>query len=61
MAFDKREYDKAKNKELYSKFSFYVPKRNADDLRELAKREGISVNQLLHDAVRRTYGLDLLK
>lgn len=61
MAFDKVAYDSEYIKEHYEKVSFTMPKGKRDELKALAKREGLSVNELLVKAVYATYGLNLSK
>lgn len=61
MAFDINAYKQEYNRINYERVPFDVPKGKRDELRALAKREGMSVNELLKTAVLKTYGLDLSK
>lgn len=59
MAFDKASYDKEFIKQAYDKVAFYVPKGKRDELKALAKQEGVSVNDLLKTALFKAYGIKL--
>lgn len=61
MAFDKASYDKDFHKAAYDYITLTVAKGRRDDLKALAKQEGMTVNELLRQAVNRLYGLDLSK
>lgn len=61
MAFDSNAYKAEFNKLNYERVSFDVPKGKRDEIRVLAKREGVSINELIKTAMYRTYGIDLSK
>ncbi len=61
MGFDKQAYDNAFAKENYDRMLITMPKGRKDDLKALAKQEGMSVNVLVITAIRKAYGLDLSK
>lgn len=61
MAFDKQAYDQDFIKRNYYRTFLTIPKDRQDDLKALAKREGMSINELLIAAVRKAYGVDLSK
>lgn len=59
MAFDSNAYKAEFAKVNYDRVEFVVPKGNKDKLKALAKREGVSVGQLIIEAIKYRYGLDL--
>lgn len=61
MAFDSNSYKAEFAKQNYERVPFDVPKGKRDEIRILAKREGMSVNDLLKSALHKAYGLDLSK
>lgn len=61
MGFDATAYKNEFAKERYDRMLITVPKGRKDDLKALAKKEGMSVNTLVLSAIRKTYGLDLSK
>lgn len=61
MAFDSNSYKQEFNKQNYERVPFDVPKGKRDELKALAKQEGVSVNELLKTAIYQVYGLDLSK
>ena len=61
MAFDSNAYKAEFAKENYDRYLFSMPKGRKDDLKALAKQEGLSVNDLIKAAILKAYGLDLSK
>ena len=61
MAFDSNAYRVEFAKQNYDRIVFDVPKGRKDDLKALAKQEGLSMSDLFKTAIRKTYGLDLSK
>lgn len=61
MAFDSNAYKAEFNKQSYDKVTIYFPKGRKDELKVLAKQEGMSMGDLFKDAMFKTYGLDLSK
>lgn len=61
MAFDSTGYKNAFAKENYDRIGVYIRKGRKDDLKALAKREGLSMNELFIRAMLSTYGIDLSK
>jgi hypothetical protein len=59
MAFDQNKYVADFNKENYDRIIISVPKGMKDDVKTLATREGLSVNNLFKQAIYKAYGLDL--
>jgi hypothetical protein len=61
MAFDKVEYDKEYARENYDVIRATVPKGKRRIVRECADKRGISVSQLVVQALEECYELDLSK
>ena len=61
MAFDKQAYDHDYVRQNYDRIEFTVPKGKKAELKALAKQEGLTVPQLLAEAVKSRYGLNLSK
>lgn len=61
MAFDKASYDREFHKERYDRVEFTVLKGKRDELKALAKSEGVPVSELIALAIWKQYGLNLLK
>ena len=61
MAFDSNAYKQEFSRLNYERVPFDVPKGKRDAIKALAKREGMSVNELLKSALLKAYGLDLSK
>lgn len=61
MAFDSNAYKQEFNKQNYERVPFDVPKGKRDEIKALAKQEGLSVNDLSKSALLIAYGLDLSK
>ncbi len=61
MAFDSNAYKAEFAKENYDRTLITMPKGRKDDLKALAKREGMSMNELVLSAIKKAYGLDLSK
>lgn len=61
MAFDSNAYKQEFNRQNYERVPFDVPKGKRDEIKALAKQEGLSVNDLLKSALLIAYGLDLSK
>lgn len=61
MAFDSNTYKQEYNKLNYERVPFDVPKGKRDEIKAFAKKEGLSVNDLLKSALLKAYGLDLSK
>lgn len=59
MAFDNNTYKNEFNRENYDRIIITIPKGMKDDVKTLATREGLSVNNLFKQAIYKTYGLDL--
>ena len=59
MAFDAKTYNNEHKKENYDLINFRVPKGKKTELKALAKEKGVSVNQLIIDAIAKVYGLYL--
>lgn len=54
------EYKNKFNRDNYYAISFRVPKEYRTQLQELSQSEGKSINQLIIDALNKTYNIDLL-
>lgn len=59
MAFDNNTYKNEFNRENYDRIIITIPKGMKDDVKTLATREGLSVNNLFKQAIYKAYGLDL--
>lgn len=59
MAFDSNAYKQEFNRKNYDSVLFQFPKGNKEKLKLCAKEHGVSVNELLKQALLRAYGLDL--
>ena len=59
MAFDKKMYDSEFEKNNYDKILIKIPKGKRDELRALAKDNGISMNRLFIEAVEDKYLISL--
>ena len=61
MAFDQNKYQAEWAKENYDKIYLKVPKGKRDELRALAKDNGMSMNRLFIEAVEDKYLISLTK
>ena len=61
MAFDQIGYIADYNKANYDVVRATVPKGQAKDIKAFAKSKGVSVSQLIVQALEDCYGLDLSK
>lgn len=57
--FDKQRYDNEYKKYNYDKILFEVPKGKRQILKDYAKKNGISVKEMIVTAIESTYGLNL--
>ncbi len=61
MGFDSNAYKTEFRKQNYDQVGILIPKGRKDDLKALAKQEGLSISQVVVEAIRSRYGLDLSK
>ena len=61
MAFDKIKYDNDFTRQNYDVIRALVPKGKNKDIKALAKSRGVSVSQLIVEALENQYQLDLSK
>ncbi len=61
MGFDSNAYKAEFRKQNYDQVGILIPKGRKDDLKALAKQEGLSISQVVVEAIRSRYGLDLSK
>lgn len=61
MAFDKMAYDNQYIRDNYDRISALIPKGSSQQLKDYAKGRGISVSQLIVEALESCYGFDLAK
>ena len=61
MAFDKISYNNDYTRQNYDVIRATVPKGRAQDIKVFAKSKGLSVSQLIVDALEGYYNLDLSK
>lgn len=57
--FDKQRYDNEYKKYNYDKILFEVPKGKRQVLKDYAKKNGISVKEMIVTAIESVYGLNL--
>lgn len=48
-------------KNNYKQITFRIRNNNFDELQNLAKEYGLSINGVIHHAIKKTYGVDLSK
>lgn len=61
MAFDKRAYDLAWQKENKDRVVIDIPKGNRTKLRDFAKRNGMTVTEIIATSVQKCYGFNMLE
>ena len=61
MAYDKYTYNNDFTRENYNRMTFLVPKGKGAVVKGEAQKRGVSVSQLVVDALEKAYGLDLSK
>ena len=61
MAFDKVEYDNRFQRENYDRMSVLMPKGRGIQVKMAAAARGLSVSQLIAQALESQYNLDLSK
>lgn len=61
MAFDKAKYDNEYQKQNYYRAVALIPKEKAREVKALADTKGISVSQLIVEALETCYKLNLSK
>lgn len=61
MAFDKTAYDIQFHKQTYDRIYLQVPKGRKEEIRRIAEKEGISLNQCIVNALEAHYHIDLSK
>ena len=61
MAFDKSKYDNDFVRSNYDRISVNVPKGKKAEMKKVADEKGISINQLIINALEECYKLDLSK
>lgn len=59
MAFNKQKYDAEFQRQAYDRIAYRVPKGKRLLLQEQAKKLNISVNQLITDALEKTYHISI--
>lgn len=61
MAFNKRAYDLAWQKENKDRVVIDIPKGNRTKLRDFAKRNGMTVTEIIATSVQKCYGFNMLE
>lgn len=61
MSFDQTKYKNDFNKSNYDRIAFNVPKGKKAEMKKVADEKGISINQLIINALEECYKLDLSK
>lgn len=61
MAFDSNKYKADFQRENYYRPAVFIPIAKKTDVQRAAKERGISISQLVIDALEKCYGLDLSK
>lgn len=59
MAFDQTAYKNEFNRQKYDRVIITLPKGRKDEIKEIAKRDGISMNEAILFALEKTYGINL--
>lgn len=61
MPYDHHAYSREYSKENYSRLTVYIYKKDLQEVRNLAEKEGLSVSELFLSALNIAYGVDLRK
>lgn len=61
MAFDQNQYINEYKRENYDRLSILIPKGRKKDIKTIADSKGVSVSQLVVEALETCYNLDLSK
>lgn len=61
MAFDQSKYNANFQRENYYRPTVFIPIAKKTDVQQAAKERGISISQLVIDALEKCYKLDLSK
>ena len=59
VAFDQTAYKNEFNRQKYDRVIITLPKGRKDEIKEIAKRDGISMNEAILFALEKTYGINL--